>query len=133
MQLGARCPFQRTRLRYDRTFALEVGYCYDHGIPYSEYLERWTDADRARVAAVGLERARICSKCGTDSMDWEDDPYAYAPMFVTCPGCQKIEALSKDDTPRPLGTSIRLVPKETAVRLAREAEAGRPRPRRKRR
>ena len=79
----------------------------------------------------------MCQSCGTDPLVWEEDPFAYHPVFVTCPGCQKRELLSKDDTPRPPGTSIRLVPKQTAERLAAEQEmkreAGLDRPRRKRR
>lgn len=112
---------------------MEAEYAYDHGIPWGEYLQRWTHGDRAKVVAVALERSRRCKSCGTDPSDWEDDPYAYAPMYVTCPGCARIEALRKDDTPTPLGTSIQLIPKVTAERLAREmAAGGKPRPRRRR-
>lgn len=85
------------------------------------------------MTAVAMEKSKVCFKCGTSSLDWEEDPFAYAPMYVTCPGCMKIEALSKDDAPKPLGTTIRLIPKATAERLAREmAEGGKPRPRRRR-
>lgn len=90
-------------------------------------------ADRAKVSAVTLERADRCSSCGTSGWEWEEDPYAYHPIFVTCPGCQRKEILAADDTPRPKGTSVRLVSKHMAARLAREAARGpKPRPRRKR-
>lgn len=73
--------------------------------------------------------------CGTAGWEWEQDPYAYDPIFVTCPGCQRKETLAADDTPRPKGTSVRLVSKRTAARLARDAAtkpAQRPRRRRRR-
>lgn len=60
--------------------------------------------------------------CGTANHEWEEDPFAYQPMFITCIGCQKKELLSKDDTPTPPGTSVRLIPKATAERLIAEQE-----------
>jgi hypothetical protein len=96
-------------------------------------LLRWDASDRALVSAVTLERADKCQSCGTSGWEWAEDPYAYDPVLVTCPGCQRKEILAADDTPRPKGTTIRLVGKHMAARLAREA-AQRPaqRPRRKR-
>lgn len=59
--------------------------------------------------------------------------YAYEPMYVNCPGCQKKEGLEKDDTQVPLGTTIRLLPKQTAARIKHDAETKRvQRPKRKR-
>lgn len=120
MQLRARRPFQRARLRYDPSFNLEASYAHEHGIPYSEYLERWTNTDRAIVTAVTTEKADRCSMCGTSPWEWDADPYAYDPVYVTCPGCQRKELLADDDTPRAKGTTVRLVPKRVAARLARE-------------
>ena len=136
MQRGARRPFQRSRLRYDHSFALEVGYCYDRGIPYAEFLERWSPEDRAKVTAVAMERSEQCPSCGTSPWEWNEDPDAYEAMHLTCIGCMRREILSADDTPTSKGTSVRLLPKSVAVRLTqekkrREAE-GTLRPRRRR-
>jgi hypothetical protein len=79
-----------------------------------------------------MEKADRCSMCGTAPWEWEADPYAYDPIYVTCPGCQRKEALADDDTPRPKGTTVRLVPKRVAARLARDASNHRV-PRRRRR
>jgi hypothetical protein len=132
VQQRAGRPFQRARLRYDSAFSLETGYAFEHGIPYSEYLQRWSNTDRAIVTAVTMEKADRCSMCGTAPWEWEADPYAYDPIYVTCPGCQRKEALADDDTPRPKGTTVRLVPKRVAARLARDASNHRV-PRRRRR
>lgn len=137
MQRGARCPFQRSRLRYDSTFSLEVAYCYDHGLPYSEYLDRWSQEDRAILGAYALERGMTCPTCGTAPHEWEEDPDAYVAINLNCPGCMRREVMLEDDTPKPKGTSVRLVPKAAAERLAaemeRKAAEGRLLPRRRRR
>ena len=83
------------------------------------------------MAAVAMARARRCGMCGTDPEVWEADPYAYEPVFHTCMGCMKRELLEADDTPRPKGTSIKLVPKETAARMRAAQERGVARPRRR--
>ena len=84
-----------------------------------------------------MERAAHCTMCGTAQWEWDEDPYAYEPVFHTCPGCQKKDLLSEDDTPRPKGTSVRLISKASAERLRverarREAEGVSDRPRRRR-
>jgi hypothetical protein len=136
VQQRARRPFQRARLRYDATFALEVGYCYDVGVPHSEYLERWSPEDRAKVAAVALEKSSACPSCGTQPYEWDEDPDAYVAINITCPGCMRREIMQEDDTPKVKGTSVRLLPKVTAERLAAEVERKRAegtlRPRRRR-
>jgi hypothetical protein len=110
------CPFQRARLRYDSTFSLEAGYCYDHGIPYEEYLERWSDADRAKVTAVALENADRCNMCGSSMDEWNADPDAYEAVRSFCPGCMRRETMSDDpDSPVTKGFSVRLLPKATAA------------------
>lgn len=83
-----------------------------------------------------MERSEQCPSCGTTQHEWEEDPYAYEPVRVTCVGCMKRELLQADDTPVSKGTSVRLLPKAQAERLARELEqkkaAGTLRPRRRR-
>lgn len=69
-----------------------------------------------------MEKGLACSNCGTADWEWVDDPYAYHPIFHTCMGCQKKDLLNDDDTPRSKGTTVRLVPKETAERLAWQSQ-----------
>lgn len=69
-----------------------------------------------------MENADRCSMCGTSRWQWDEDPYAFEPLFDTCIGCQKKELLSQDDTPKPAGTSVRLFPKAEAERLRLERE-----------
>jgi hypothetical protein len=128
VQLGARRPFQRARLRYDHSFAFEAEYCFEKGIPHSEFLERWSREDRAVLAAVASDKAARCTMCGTSEWQWAEDPFAYEPMFIGCTGCMKKALLDADDTPRPKGTTIQLVHKETAERMRRAAAEGISRP-----
>ena len=86
------------------------------------FLRDWPPEDRAKVSAVALERAERCQMCGTAAWEWAEDPWAYDPVHHTCLGCQRKEILSADDTPMPKGTTVRLVPKGVAARLALEAE-----------
>lgn len=72
------------------------------------------------MAAVALERADTCPSCGTQARTWQEDPYAYTPVIHTCVGCQKRELLQDDDTPKPKGSSVRLISKAAAERLAAE-------------
>lgn len=137
MQRRPGCPFQRTRLRYDPTFNLEATYCYDHGIPYQEYLDRWSQVDRAVITAVALEKSARCSMCGSSQQEWDDDPYAYEAVRVTCPGCMRRETMNDDSTENVAkGSSVRLLPKAAAERMraetARKAAEGTLRPRRRR-
>jgi hypothetical protein len=139
VQPGPEHPFQRSRLRYDPGFALEAEYCYEKGIPHSEFLARWTPEDRAKIAAVAMEKGEHCIKCGTAQWEWDEDPDAYAGINVGCRGCLILETLQDDlaNTPGPKGTSTRLVPRQTAERIARntaeKAATGTLRPRRRRR
>lgn len=99
-----------------------MGYCFDHGIPWEEYLERWGPEDRAKVAAVALERSDVCQSCGTAGHVWEEDPHAYVPVLHTCPGCRLRELMNEDDTPKGKGVSVRLVTKAAAERMEAERE-----------
>lgn len=71
--------------------------------------------------------------CGTAPWEWDEDGFAYETVFHTCRGCQLKEEQAKDDTPRPSGTTIRLVSKEQAEKMrlkALESPPKRPRLRR---
>lgn len=139
MQPGAERPFQRSRLRYDPTFALELDYCFERGIPHSEFLERWNAEDRAKVTAVAMEKGERCALCGTADWEWDEDPFAYVAITTGCRGCMMTETLSADqaNTPGPKGSRVRLFPRLTAERIARETEERRKqgtlRPKRRRR
>lgn len=113
---GAGCPFQLRRLRYDSTFATEVAYCHEKGIPHSEYLARWSNEDRAKVVAYSIHKGGQCSLCGTHEYMWVEDPYAYEAIKKYCPGCARKDAVANDDQQTP-GTHVVLVPKEEAARL----------------
>lgn len=69
-----------------------------------------------------MEKGQQCGSCGTSEWEWAEDPFAYHPIFHTCPGCMKKDLLNDDDTPRAKGTTVRLVPKETAERLAWQSQ-----------
>jgi hypothetical protein len=87
---------------------LEVSYCYDQGIPHSEFLE-WSDEDRAKILAYKLNEAERCSSCGTTQFEWEENQKAYAPTERFCPGCYLREVASEDVEGLP-GTTITLIP-----------------------
>lgn len=118
MQCGDRRPFQRGRLRYDPTFASEVAYCYERGIPHSRFLAKWSPEDRAKVIAYGLEKSAVCPGCG--SAEWQWDPEqggstnAFDAVVETCPGCQRKDWLRDDHEKLPSGSSVVLVPRAVA-------------------
>lgn len=99
-----------------------MGYCVDHGVPHSEYLDRWTLEDRAKVVAVLMERAERCQMCGTAPWEWDEDKYAYEPAREVCFGCQKKDLLRDDQEKSPAGSSVVLIPKAVA-KARREQEA----------
>ena len=82
------------------------------------------------MLAYAQESSLKCSSCGTSNWEWDEkeggNRYAYEPMFVTCPGCQRRELLTKDGTARGPGTTVTLIPRDTASkmreRLALETE-----------
>lgn len=120
---GPRRPFHARRLRYDATFALEVGWCSDHGLPHSALLE-WSEEDRAKLVAYLVESAARCQMCGTASWEWEDDPFAYEAGTELCRGCM-IKDTAMQDSPGGAGTRVVLVPKRLA-QARRDAGAHRP-------
>lgn len=127
MQQGAGRPFQRRRLRYDSTFAAEAEYAVEKGIPWEEYLARWSLRSRAIVIAVQMEKAERCTMCGTRAWEWAEDPEAYVPETHVCPGCAVQDAASaeQDNATKPKGSRIRLIPRRVAEL---KAAKGRKRP-----
>lgn len=118
MPAGRRHPFHRERLRYDAAFAAELGYCYDKGLPHSFYLGgplEWTDTDRDKNQAYGLEKGLRCSMCGTAPWEWEQDKNAYEAVIETCMGCYVKDA-KREDADGP-GVSITLIPRLRAAMM----------------
>ena len=117
MQSGTRCPFQVRRLRYDPAFALEVGWCSDHGLPHSTLLS-WSAEDRAKLTGYLLESAARCQMCGTAPWEWDPeqggDRRAYEAASNFCMGCHT-KAAAQDDEPVAEGTTIVLVPARVAA------------------
>jgi hypothetical protein len=101
---GLRHPFQRERLRYDPSFHAEIAYCYEHGIPHSEFLE-WLNEDRAKALAFMLEKASRCEMCGTADWEWAENQHAYEPVERFCMGCYLKHMANEDNKSLP-GTTI---------------------------
>lgn len=113
-------PFQRERLRYDSTLYMEMTYCYEQGIPHSEFLQ-WNPEDRAKTLAFMLEQGSKCGMCGTAEWEWEADRRAYEPVEKFCMGCYLRHMANEDSGSMP-GTTIALEPsrsKKAAQRLAK--------------
>jgi hypothetical protein len=132
VQPGAGRPFQRRRLRYDPGYRLEASYAVEHGIPWEEYLERWSPQSRAVVQAVLAENALRCQTCGTAGHEWETDD-AFVAVDSVCPGCAARDRKRADSETGPMvpGSSIKLVPQAMARALA-GAPISRPRSARER-
>lgn len=134
MQPGARRPFHRDRLRYDEHYALELGYAVDKGIPWKEYVRRWSLEDRSRVIAALQDKAARCSVCSTAPWEWLDaegnlDPEAFAVVDHDCHGCAakdrvRLARETEKVAARP-GSSLVLVPRRLAE-IAKAATRRRP-------
>lgn len=96
-----------------------MAYCYEHGIPHSVFLE-WPEVDRAKVAAFTLERATVCTRCGTADWEWAEDRFAYQPIARTCEGCRQRDFLQGEHDADGPGVSVVLVPQALAERIQQE-------------
>lgn len=119
MQQGTEHPFHRQRLRNDPGFNLELGYCVDHGIPHSEWLEKWSPEDRAKVVAYLVESAERCDFCGTAPWEWDENKYAYEAVDHFCPGCYQKSVFSSGESNSLPGTNVKLIPVTQARLLER--------------
>lgn len=112
-----------------------MAYCYDKGLPHSEFLS-WDPEDRAKMLAFMAEKSLTCSMCGTAPWQWDPyqggDSHAYVPIPVKCEGCaakdQARETMTDSHSKGP-GIQISLVPAAVAAKMEKTA---RKRPRSKR-
>lgn len=98
---------------------MEMSYCYEQGIPHSEFLG-WEPDDRAKTLAFMLEKAARCDMCGTAEWEWEADRFAYSPEQHGCRGCYLKHVAGEEGAQMP-GTTITLVPR-SAQRDAQRIE-----------
>lgn len=130
MQRGPRCVFHRRRLRYDQGFRLELGYCFDHGIPHTQFLA-WPAEDRAKMVSYAMEKSLRCTMCGTADWEWDDEEgdgrFAYAAVHEVCHGCQQKDLAREEDseTGSKPGVSVTLIPRAAAQALVMQQEARR--------
>jgi hypothetical protein len=99
---------------------MEMSYCYEKGIPHSEFLN-WLPEDRAKTIAYQLEQSTRCGMCGTGEWEWEKDRRAYEPVEKFCMGCY-LKHMASEEAGQMPGTSIGLEPargKRSAKRLAK--------------
>lgn len=89
---------------------LELGYCVDHGIPHSDWLEKWDAEDRSKVVAYLMEQAERCDFCGTAPWEWEENRFAYEPEDHFCQGCYYKSVFSDSESQSLPGTNVRLIP-----------------------
>lgn len=62
----------------------------------------------------------MCQSCGTAEWQWREDPNAFVPMVHIDIGCMHKERFSDSikHMPSQPGSSVRLVPRDKAARLA---------------
>lgn len=91
-------------------------WCSETGTPHSTLLS-WEPDDRAKLVAFLLEDSARCSMCGTAPWEWEEDPYAYEAMMITCMGCYHKE-VTEEGSEKPPGSRMTLVPRAKAERIS---------------
>jgi hypothetical protein len=100
---------------------MEMSYCYEKGIPHSEFLS-WPPEDRAKTMAYLLEDSSRCGMCGTAEWEWEADRRAYEPVEKVCMGCYLKHMAEESGGNKMPGTTIALEPtrgRKAARRLAK--------------
>lgn len=99
---------------------MEMAFCYENGIPHSEFLG-WSPEDRAKTLAFMLEKSARCEMCGTAEWEWDKDRRAYEPVEKFCMGCY-LKHMANEDSGKMPGTSIVMEPsrsQKAAKRLAK--------------
>lgn len=98
---------------------MELGYCVDHGIPHSVWLEKWSPEDRSKVIAYLVESAERCDMCGTAPWEWEENKFAYEAVDHFCKGCYQKSVFSDSESTSLPGTNVQLVPVTEVRKLER--------------
>jgi hypothetical protein len=96
---------------------MEMSYCYEQGIPHSEFLD-WLPEDRAKALAFMLEKSARCDMCGTAEWEWEADRFAYEPVQKQCHGCYLKHMAGEEGGQMP-GTTIVMEPTRTQATAQR--------------
>ena len=99
-----------------------MSYCYEQGIPHSEFLE-WDPEDRAKVLAFTMEKAVRCQLCGTAGWEWEENRYAYTAVEDFCQGCYQKSVYQDTQTKSLPGTSVKLLPTTPQLRAQMQLTA----------
>lgn len=95
-----------------------MSYCYERGIPHSEFME-WEPSDRSKVLAWKMEESAKCSMCGTGKHEWDEDRYAYEPVQQMCHGCYLKDIASETEHTLP-GVTVVLLPKDAVTEEMRQ-------------
>jgi hypothetical protein len=86
-----------------------MSYCFEKGIPHSEYLG-WDSEDRAKTIAFAIESSERCSLCGTAPWEWEQDKFAFTAVDEFCQGCYQKSIFSDTQGSSLPGTNVKLIP-----------------------
>lgn len=86
-----------------------MSYCYENGIPHSEFLE-WDPEDRAKTLAYAMEQSLRCTMCGTAPWEWDEDKFAYTAVEDFCKGCYQKSVFHDQHSKSLPGTNVKLVP-----------------------
>jgi len=89
---------------------MELGYCVEHAIPHSVWLEDWTPEDRSKVVAYLMEQNTRCDMCGTAPWEWEENKFAYEAVDHFCKGCYLKSVYSSSQSESLAGTNVMLIP-----------------------
>jgi hypothetical protein len=93
-------------------------YCFEHGIPHSDFMD-WEPEDRAKTLAYLFEEAERCQMCGTADWEWQENRHAYEPVLITCLGCYYKEIAREGQDIGP-GVTVRLEKPGTIQAAQRE-------------
>ena len=97
-----------------------MSYCYENGIPHSEFLE-WEPEDRAKSIAFMLEKSTRCDMCGTAEWEWDADRRAYEPVEKFCMGCY-LRHMAEEGSGSMPGTTVVMEPSRTRKSDLRHAK-----------
>jgi hypothetical protein len=80
---------------------MELGWCVDKAIPYSQYLD-WNEEDQNLLVEYLMWQQGICQQCGSHPDEWLDEagkakePPPFLAATRKCLGCATLEQARKD-------------------------------------